>query len=223
MRKNIVCFARCAVLFALCVSAEAQQPGNLPRIGFLSGRGEPTAPTVDPSFEAFRQGLIDLGYIEGKNILIETRYVEGKLDRVADIVDELVQLKVAALVSPVLAAIRSAKQTTKTVPIVMVITGDPVAAGLIHSLARPGANVTGVTRLTRDLSGKRLELLKEAVPKISRVGILWSTVPGFANTFETYQAAARQLKIPLHSLEVRGATPIWMARSEKRLKDASAH
>ena len=122
---------------------------------------------------AFRQGLRDLGYIEGKNILVEYRYIEGKRDRIPGLVAELVQLKVDVLVSGTLPAIRAAKQATKTIPIVMVTTMDPVATGLVDSLARPGGNITGLTRLTRDLSGKRLELLKEVVPGISRVGVLW--------------------------------------------------
>jgi len=186
--------------------AEAQQPKKVPRIGFVSGRGEPTPSTPDPSADAFRQGLRDLGYVEGKNILVEYRYTQGKPDRIPGSVAELVQLKVDVLVSPTSPAIRAAKQATKTIPIVMVVTVDPVATGLIDSLARPGGNVTGLTRLTRDLSGKRLELIKEAVPGISRVGILWSnTSPSTA--FKEYDAAARALKIPLQSLEVGGPNP----------------
>jgi putative ABC transport system substrate-binding protein len=124
-------------------------------------------------------------------------------------VAELVQLKVDVFVSPTSSAIRAAKQATKTIPIVMVTTQDPVATGLIDSLARPGGNVTGLTRLTRDLSGKRLELLKEAIPRISRVGVLWSTpdAPGGPTGFQAYEAAARAVKISLQSLEVRGPNP----------------
>ena len=125
-----------------------------------------------PQVEGFRQGLRDLGYIEGKNILVEYRYIEGKSDRIPSLVAELVQLKVDVLVLGPLPAIRAAKQATKTIPIVMVTTQDPVAAGFVDSLARPGGNITGLTRLQRELSGKRLELLKEAVPGISRVGAL---------------------------------------------------
>ncbi|MGH7771897.1 MAG: ABC transporter substrate-binding protein [Candidatus Binatia bacterium] len=207
MSKRIVVVVLAAVILGSVHFAEAQQPKKVPRIGFLSGRGEPTPTTPDPSAEAFRQGLRDLGYIEGKNILVEYRYIEGKLDRIPNLVAELVQLKVDVLVSPNSQAIRTAKQTTSTIPIVMVITTDPVATGLVDSLARPGGNVTGLTRLTRDLSGKRLELLKEAVPGISRVGVLWSATPGVATAFNDYEAAARALKIPLQSLEVRGPNP----------------
>ena len=168
------------MLFALCFSAEAQQPEKIPRIGYLSGTGDPTNP--EPQVEAFRQGLRDLGYVEGKNILVEYRYAEGKPDRIPSLVAELVQLKVDVLVATAPPAIRAAKQATKTIPIVMVTTQDPVATGLVDSLARPGGNITGLTRLTRDLSGKRLELLKEVVPRISRVGVLWDADAATATT-----------------------------------------
>ena len=161
-----------------------------------------------PNVEAFRQGLKDLGYVEGKNILIEFRYAEGKPDRVPSLVAELVQLKVDVLVSGDAPAIRIAKHATKTIPIVMVINQDPVATGLVDSLARPGGNITGISRLTRELSGKRLELLTEVVPQLSRVGILWAaTSEGSKISFQEYQAAARGLKIQLQSLEVRGPEP----------------
>jgi len=206
MRKKIIGLALAAMLLALSFPVQAQQPAKIPRIGFVSGRGEPTATTPDPSADAFRQGLRDLGYIEGKNISIEYRYAEGKLDRIPGIVAELVQLKVDVIVSPVGAAIRAAKQATKSMPIVMVITGDPVATGYIDSLARPGGNITGVTQLGRELSGKRLELFKEAIPGISRVGVLWDPT-AVSTAFRDYEFAARALKIPLQSLEVRGPNP----------------
>src|SRR5262249_50796532 len=175
------------------------------RIGYLSSTGDSTNP--GPNIEAFRQGLRDLGYVEGKNILIEYRYLEGNVDRLRDHVSELLQLKVDVFVSPIDTAIRAAKQTTTTIPIVMVITGDPVAAGMVDSLARPGGNITGLTRFTRELSGKRLELLKDAVPQISRVGVLWSATNlsdlKLPPAFRDYEAAARALKIELHSLEAR--------------------
>ena len=186
--------------------ALAQQPKKVPRIGYLSGRGAPSPTNPDPSADAFRQGLRDLGYIEGKNILVEYRYAEGTLDRIPGLVAELVQLKVDVLVSPAGPAIRAARQATTTIPIVMVITGDPVATGLIDSLARPGGNVTGLTRLTRELSGKRLELLTETIPGISRIAVLWAATLG-PETFNDYGAAARALKIQLQSLEVRGPHP----------------
>ena len=199
MDKKVFHLALCAMLLALCFPAEAQQPAKVPRIGYVAT----TAPDT-PNNLAFRRGLRDLGYIEGKNILVEDRYAEGKADRIPSLVAELVQLKVDILVSPVSAAIRAAKESTKTIPIVMVIADDPVATGLVDSLARPGGNVTGLTRLTQELNGKRLELLKEVVPTASRVGVL--LVAGFA-VFREYEAAAHALKVQLQSLEVRAPNP----------------
>jgi len=150
----------------------------------------------------------ELGYIEGKNILVECRYAEGKLDRIPSLVAELVQLKPDVLVVVSLLSIRAAKQATKTIPIIIMSTQDPVATGIIDSLAHPGGNITGVTRLTRELSGKRLELLKEAVPRMSRVAVLWSPDDSGASiAFKEYQAVAPSLKIQLQSLEVRDPNP----------------
>jgi putative ABC transport system substrate-binding protein len=169
-KKVQVCgFALCSMLLALSFSADAQQSAKVPRIGFLASGGPES-----PNIMAFRRGLHDLGYVEGKNVLVEYRHLEAKVDRVPRFVAELVQLKVDVLIITNTPAIRVAKQATSTIPIVMVSTVDPVATGLVDSLARPGGNVTGLTRLTRELSGKRLELLREIVPRISRVGILWS-------------------------------------------------
>ena len=162
MKKKITVLTLCAMLFVLCSSAEAQQPKKVPRIGFVTTEGDPKSP--GPRVTAFRQGLRDLGYIDGKNISLELRYVEGISDRVPSLVAELVQLKVDLLVVETQPAIRAAKQATNAIPVVMVTTQDPVAAGYIDSLARPGGNITGLTRLTRELSGKRLELLKEVLP-----------------------------------------------------------
>lgn len=207
MNRTIFCLGLCALLFALSVPLDAQQPKKIPRIGFLSGRAAPTPTNLDPSVDAFRQGMRDLGYIEGKNILVEYRYADGTLNRIPDLVAELVKLNVDVLVSPAGPAIRAAKEATKIIPVVMVVTVDPVATGLVDSLARPGGNITGLTRLTRELSGKRLELLKEAVPGISRIGILWSATLGGPGTLNDYEAAARPLKIQVQSLEVRGPNP----------------
>jgi putative tryptophan/tyrosine transport system substrate-binding protein len=194
------------VLLVLAVIAEAQQPKKVPRIGYVSGTGDPKTP--GPQVEAFRRGLLDLGYIEGKNIQVEYRYVEGKLDRVPSLVTELVQLQVDVLVTGNSSAIRAARQATKTIPIVMVVVEDPVAAAIVDSLARPGGNITGLTTLARDLSGKRLELLMEVVSGISRVGVLWAVdnQPA-ALGFKEYEVAARALKTKLQSLEVRGPNP----------------
>jgi putative ABC transport system substrate-binding protein len=143
--------------------------------------------------------------LKGKNIVVEYRYAEGKLDRIPSLVAELVQLKVDVLVSPALPAIRAAKQATKTIPIVMLTNVDPVATGIVDSLARPGGNITGLARFMTELSGKRLELLQEAVPGIVRIGVLWDADdPDAAIAFKEYGASSPALKIQLQSLEVRG-------------------
>jgi putative ABC transport system substrate-binding protein len=194
------------VLLAVAVIAEAQQPKKVPRIGYLS--------SVDPATEStrsepFRLALLELGYIEGQNIAIEYRYAEGKRDRAPEFVAELVRLKVdIIMVAGGPTWIQAAKNATKTIPIVMVGAGtDPVEAGLIESLARPGGNVTGLTLLSRELGGKRLELLKEAVPKLARVAVLYDpAVP--ANVLEVKQVlpvAARALGLTVRSWEVRDA------------------
>ena len=204
-RKWVEAVALVVALTMYGARAEAQQP-KMPRIGFIESSGSPSAPV--PRIEAFRQGLRDNSYVEGKNILVEVRYAEGKLERISGFVDEFVQLKVDVLVSGNYLSIRTAKQVTKTIPIVMVITEDPVATGLVDSLARPGGNVTGLTRLTRELNGKRLELLKEVVQGLSRVGVLWNADnPSAAIAFKEYEAATLTLKMPLQSLEVRGPNP----------------
>ena len=161
MRSKIVCLALSALALALSFPAEAQQPAKIPRIGYVSGTGDAT--NQGPYVEALRQGLRDLGYIEGKNFAIEYRGAEGKLDRVPNLVAELVQLKVDVLVAPIPGAIRAAKRATKSIPIVMVAGVDPVATGLVDSLARPCGNITGLSTLAQDLSGKRLELLMDVV------------------------------------------------------------
>jgi putative ABC transport system substrate-binding protein len=193
--------------FAMCGTvAQSQEPTKIPRIGYVSATGDPNNP--GPQIAAFRRGLRDLSYIEGKNILIEYRYAEGNLDRAPALVAELVRVKVDALVVTFFAAIRVAKEATKTIPIVMETNQDPVARGIVDSLARPGGNITGLTRLGRELSGKRLEILTEVVPGISRVGVLWdANAPGPIIGFKEYEAAARALKIQVQSLQVRGPKP----------------
>jgi putative tryptophan/tyrosine transport system substrate-binding protein len=198
-----------AMLLALYFSAHAQQPTKVPRVGYVTSTGNSNDP--GPSGQAFRQGLQDLGYLEGKNILVEYRFIEGNPESIPGLLAELLQLKVDVLVATSPAAIRAAKQATSTIPIVMVTTQDPVAAGIVNSLARPGGNVTGLTQLARDLSGKRLELLKEAIPTLSRVGVLTVAGPpptGISTALKEYEAAARALKIPIQSLQVvRGPNP----------------
>src|SRR5882724_5762371 len=193
------------VLLAVAVMAEAQQPAKIPRIGYVSGTGDSS--NQGPYVEALRQGLRELGYIEGKNFVIEYRGAEGKSELMPILVTELVELKVDVLVLTI-GAILAAKQATKTIPIVMVTQVDPVATGLVDSLARPGGNITGLATLQRDLSGKRLELLTEVVPRLARVGVLRDTKgPVSARGFKDYEAAARALKIRLQSLDVRGPNP----------------
>jgi putative tryptophan/tyrosine transport system substrate-binding protein len=201
MRGKIFVWLLAAVLLTTAPLADAQEPAKIPRIGYVSASGEPNNP--GPQIEAFRQGLRDLGYHDGKNVLVEYRYLEGKLDRIPTFMAELAQLKVDVFVLTSLPAIRAAKRATRSIPIVIVTTQDPVATGLVDSLARPGGNITGLTRLTYDLSAKRLELLKETVPAMSRVGVLWDAA-GSGIGFKEYEAAAHALKIQFISLEVRG-------------------
>ena len=197
----------CAMLFALCsCRAEAQQPKKVPRIGYLSA-SDPASESARS--EAIRLALRELGYIEGQNIAIEYRYAEGKLDRLPELAAELVRLKVDIIVvaggdRP----IRAAKNATKTIPIVMVGAGaDPVEAGLVESLARPGGNVTGITNLSRELGGKRLELLKEAVPKLARVAVLYDPAnpASVLEVKEVLPVAARALGLTIQPWEVRDA------------------
>ena len=207
-RQRIICWSSAIFLVATLLlawfdPADAQQPAKIPRIGYVSVSGVPNAPGT--LVETFRQKLRELGYIEGQNILVEYRYAAEKPDQIPRFVAELVQLQVDVLVSSSSDAIRAAKQATKTIPIVMVASFDPVATGIVDSLARPGGNITGLTKLTRELSGKRLELLKEAFPQISRVGILGTQGGTF---FKEYEVAALALKIPLQLFEVlRGPNP----------------
>jgi putative ABC transport system substrate-binding protein len=205
MKNKITVLTLCALLFAPSVSAEAQQPGKIPRIGFMTATGDSSTP--GPQVEGFRQGLKELGYIEGKNCMVEYRYETYGVGH-RELVAELLQLNVDVLIVGSLPAIRAAMAATKTVPIVIVTVQDPVASGYIDSLARPGGNITGVTRLTRELSGKRLELLMEVVPRTSRVGVLWDAEGQSAGIgFKEYEAAARVLKVGLQSLGVRKPKP----------------
>ena len=190
----------------LRVIAEAQQPKKVPRIGYLSS---PDPARESTRSEAIRLALRELGYIEGQNIAIEYRYAEGKRDRHPELAAELVRLKVDIIVvAGGVALIRAAKNATKTIPIVMMGTGsDPVEAGLVESLARPGGNVTGITNLTRELGGKRLELLKEAVPKVARVAVLYDPANSTSvlEVKEVLPVAARALRLTIQPWEVRAA------------------
>jgi len=206
MKEKVAASAIITLILVCFHLAEAQQPAKMPRIGLIYSSG--TAESPSPLFEPFRQGLRDLGYVEGKNILIENRYGEGRLDRMPALLSELVQDKVDVIVATNNVVIGAAKKATKTIPIVIVTTVDPVAAGYVKSFAHPGGNITGIASLSRDISAKRVELLKELLPKLSRAGILWDAAgPGPAIAFKEYEEAARAFKLDLRSVEVRGPTP----------------
>ena len=180
--------------------AEAQQPKKVPRIGFLSV----TSSGQDPRLEAFRQGLREMGYVEGKNFTLEYRSAEGKFDRLPALAAELIRLNVDVIVTQGTPAAAAAKNATSTIPIIVSGGTDPVATGLVSSLARPGGNITGVTIMNEELAGKRLELLKETSPKVSRIGVLWNSAnPGAAVVFKQTQSAAQELRLSLQSLEVQ--------------------
>ena len=188
------------MLLAVGVTAQAQQPKKVPRIGFLIG-SSPAA--IAARIEAFRQGLRDLGYVEGKNIVIEWRYAEGKLDRLPALAAELVRLKIDIIVTGAPATTRAAKEATVTIPIVMAQDSDPVANGFVASLARPGGNITGLSTLAPELSGKQLELLKETVPRLSRMAVLGnSTLPGNAQALKEMELAAGAFKVQLQYVDV---------------------
>jgi putative tryptophan/tyrosine transport system substrate-binding protein len=206
MSKKTIVILLAGFALASVRYAEAQQPPTVPRIGYVSGTGSASNP--GPFVEALRQGLRDLGHIDGKNVVIEYRGAEGNPKRYPSLVNELVELKVDVLVVPTLPAILAARQATKTIPIVMVTNTDPVAGKLVDSLARPGGNITGLSTLAQDLSGKRLELLKEVVPRLSRVAVLRDVdSQNSAIVFKEYEATAHELKVQLQSIGVQGLNP----------------
>ena len=200
MNKKIVVSLLATLILASVHLAEAQQAKKVPRIGILAAQSRSAS---SYRIEALRKGLVELGYTEGKNITIEYRYAEGQLDRLPDLAAELVRLKVDLIVAGGLPAARAAKQATTTIPIVMQ-GGDPVATGVVASLARPGGNVTGVSDATVGVSTKRLELLKEVVPKLSRVAFLWNPAnPTNPIQLKDTQDVAPALGITVYSLEVK--------------------
>jgi putative tryptophan/tyrosine transport system substrate-binding protein len=209
MRAKILVYALPALILATLHLAEAQQLSKASRIGFLGG--------ASPSFyaariEAFRQGLRELGYAEGKNIVVEYWFAEGKPERMRELAEELVRMKCDVIVTASTPATQAAKRATTTIPIVMANISDPVELGLVASLARPGGNITGLTILAPELSGKRLELLKEAVPNLTRVGALWNpTNSSQERIWKEIQAAAQELRLQLQSLEVRSDNDIDIA------------
>src|SRR5215510_4384517 len=205
MKRKITVVALCAMFFALCLPAQAQELKKVPRIGYLLA-GDATIESARS--EAIRLALHERGYIEGQNIATDYRYAEGKPDQYPELAGELVRLKVDIILAGGAGPIRAAKNATKTIPIVMWGLGaDPVEAGLIESLARPGGNVTGITNLTTELGGKRLELLKEAVPKVTRVAVLYDpAAPGSLRELkETLPVAAGALGLTVRSWEVGDA------------------
>jgi ABC-type uncharacterized transport system substrate-binding protein len=199
-KNSRLAFVAAAVLSALATNALAQRPTKIPRVGYVSVSGSANNP--GPLVEAFRKGLRDLGYTEGKNILVELRFAAEEPDR--DFAAELVKAKVDVFVSSSAGAIRAAKRATDAIPIVMIAPFDPIEAGMVQSFARPGGNITGVTRLSQELNGKRLELFKDAVPGISRVGVV--AAQGF-NDLKDYEPTARSLKVSVRFLEVRNPKP----------------
>jgi putative tryptophan/tyrosine transport system substrate-binding protein len=189
-------------LLAAPLAAEAQQAGKVARIGYLTSGSYTTAPHL---VEAFLQGLRDLGYVEGQNIVIEQRYADGKAERLPGLAAELVNLKVDVIVASGTPAPLAAKNATKTIPIVMASAGDPVGTGLVASLARPGGNVTGQSTLTPELGRKRVQLVREVLPGVSRVAVLWNAAnPYTVLLVREIEAAARALGVQVQSLEVRG-------------------
>jgi putative ABC transport system substrate-binding protein len=209
MKKNTFVSLLATLVLGSVYPAPAQQPGKVPRIGYLTSG----AATPDSS-ELFRQGLGELGYVEGKNILIEYRYAEGGSQPLSELAEELVRLKVDVLVTIATEPSLAAQRATRTIPIVMVTPGDPVGAGLVASLARPGGNITGVTATTVDLSWKRLELLKEVTPKISLVAVLWiPSAMGNRLQMKETEAAAQSFRLHLQPAGVEGSNDFESAFS----------
>jgi ABC-type uncharacterized transport system substrate-binding protein len=204
-KTKIVGFALSAMLFVLCLSVEAQQPTKVPRIGYLDS-GSASDPQNTHGLDALRQGLRELGYVEGKNIIIDYRYDEGKPERLKELAEELVRLKVDILLAMDSNSARAAKKSTATIPVLFTTGGNPVTSGLVASLARPGGNLTGVTTNSPELIGKRLELLKEGVPKVSRFGFLGDAARSMAG-FNEARRAAKVLGVEFLSVAVKGPNP----------------
>ena len=204
-----------AFVLGVAGAAQAQQPVKVPRIGYLSPGFSSPKPART---EAFRQGLRELSYVEGRNIFIEYRYAEGRIDRLPGLATELVRLNVNVIFAYSTAAVRVIKKATTTIPVVTV-SADPVRNGFVASLARPGGNITGLANLTPELAGKRLELLKEVVPQISRVAVIWNSEdPGSGLRMRETEAAARSFGIKVQSLEVRASNDLERAFSAMKIE-----
>ena len=200
MMRRMFWVPLCALLLALGIPVDAQQPKKTSRVGYLAAV---SAAADAPRLEAFRQGLRDLGYTEGQNMIIEYRHESGGFDRLPELAAELVGQKPDVLVAVTTNAAVAAKRATTTIPIVFMGVTDPVTAGLVESLARPGGNTTGITNMAAILTGKRLELLKETLPRVSRVAVLWDPqAPGSVPQWQDSQLPARELGLQLYSMEV---------------------
>jgi putative ABC transport system substrate-binding protein len=216
MTKSILFWLLATVFLPTVSVVEAQQPKKVPRIGFLVPG---SASSYGTRIEAFRKGLRELKYVEDQNVNIEYRYAEGKLDRLNELAAELTRLTVDMIVTSGGASVDAAKRATSTIPIIVANTGDLVGPGHVASLARPGGNITGLTNMAPELAGKRLELLKEVISKLSLVAVLWWNdpgVPGPSASWTENQSAARELRLQLHSMEVRDP-----ADFERAFEDAS--
>ena len=203
MKKIITALTLWAALFAFWFPVRAQQPKKIPRIGYFAAQA---SSAELPRIDAFRQGLRALGYVEGQNIVIDYRFTDGKLERLPEVAAELVRLKVDVLIAISTNAAVAAKRATSTIPILFMGVSGPIEAGLVGSLARPGGNITGLTNIASVLSGKRLEFLKEILPKLSRVAVLWDPHnPGSSLQWKESEIAAKELSLPIFSMDVSRA------------------
>jgi putative tryptophan/tyrosine transport system substrate-binding protein len=220
MKKKISVFALCAMLFALSYSASAQQSKKVPRIGYLTGA---SLSAIEARKDGFRQGLREFGYEDGRNIVIDWRSSEGKSDRNSALAADLVRLKVDVIVTGGSGDTRAARKATATVPIVMAGDGDPVGNGFVASLARPGGNITGLATLRPEISGKRLDLLKEVVPRLSRLAVFGSSSSSdYAQVLNEIELAAGPFRIKLQFVDIRDRKDIEIAFRAARSGRADA-
>jgi putative ABC transport system substrate-binding protein len=201
-----------ALLFAFCFEVRGQAAEKIARIGYMAA---PTSSAELPRIDAFRQGLRALGYVEGHNIAIDYRFADGKFERLPEVAAELVRLKVDVLIAVSTNAALVAKRATSTIPILFIGVSGPIEAGLVESLARPGGNITGLTNIASVLSGKRLEVLKETIPKLSRIAVLWDPQnPGSSLQWKESEIAAKELGLRIYSMEVSSANKYESAFNE---------
>jgi putative tryptophan/tyrosine transport system substrate-binding protein len=220
MKKKVTLITLCCTLLAPCVSAKAQQPGKISRIGVLISASPSIA---SRRIQALQQALGELGYVEGKNIIMEYRYAEGKQDRYPELADELVRLKLDVIITDTSMATQAAKNATKTIPVVFTAANDPVGDGQVASLARPGGNLTGFSLLAPELNAKRLELLKDAVPKVTRIAFLTRMGTAIAERrFKEAEADAKGLGLQLHLVGAKGADDLESAFEEAKRASAQA-